>query len=152
MLSISTDPKNISNVLNKIAEEKAKIDKAVKRQVFASAEKIVKDAKLAAPVGADTFLRNSIREEIINDGFSAVIGTNLLKDHPGVFTKSYAYWVEFGRKAGKMPPWGIWQGKETALLRWVRLKLGAVSKVKNKFGFSKKFQKQSDSLSLSLSK
>lgn len=97
--------------LEKYSEDK---QREIKKQVFASSERIVRQAKKDCPVGADGALRASIRTMYLSKGFTGIVFSD----------KKYAKEVELGRKPGSMPAFD----KFSPLFRWVKLKLRIFSK------------------------
>lgn len=112
----------------KIAARFKRISKEMKGQIMfkamsRSVAKVEGDAKRAAPIGADSFLRNSITHQVERtpEGLSGRVGTQA----------HYARYVEEGTGPQHEPePRQKYFPPPSAFERWVRLKLGVTENVK----------------------
>lgn len=99
----------------------------LKKLIAKTAYEIEGKAKTLVPTGVDGTLRASINVKFKNAGFAAEIGPGALEGKSVV----YAEIIEFGRKPGGFPPWR----ENTALWRWVKLKMGVTGKLTKQVAF-----------------
>ena len=87
------------------------IDNAFKRILSDGSIIVQKELRDTAPVGVTQNLARNVQRTVSK--YQARIRP----------LASYTYWVEYGRSAGKMPPWSGSEGED--FRKWVALKLGS---------------------------
>ena len=116
-LTVKTNSERVTASLGAVP---GRLNQAIMRGLARAGDFVIKDAKLRLrSAGKITFgpLWSSIVQQLDRDNLKTTIGTLLEQRGEAGDPKSYGYFVEFGRRPGRMPP-------IRALRTWIRRKLG----------------------------
>lgn len=107
-ISITIDDSQFVRLCRRFPTE---IDGAFRRILTDGSIIVQKELKETAPVGITQNLAGKIQR---------TVSRSQARIRP---LMEYAYWVEYGRGAGKMPPWSGAEGED--FRKWVEAKMGA---------------------------